>query len=402
MEASQDHVREVQDTSRQEAPIVNDHQRFTGINLPDGECGAWKSICGTESEDIRRIYQEVVGADPPDELIGEAKWLLGGAVFYGGSVKCRSLEEYRSWLQEKHGTDTPPPTSNGLRHDWRKARSAWLYPGDKNWLASHRMMLWEPQKIQGYLNHPEVRDNTHIIVCCNTGTRAELQEKPFNGLKNQDVVRDVFRQIIENDMAPIAWILSQEFFAQTLDGSHSKLLDHLEATCEMVADVCHIAVPMRELGDIYGGQRQKERNQVFRAMRKGAPLLPLACHERPLEQIPVGDFASVGGDVVSGLQCGFNTPTGGGNRPQDKVTSGGHTYDGACGFVESNGTRMDKWVLEGHIERHTNAVFEHSLPLVYEGQSWLPTRTLAEAKQRGEALLKHGASFDLSSGVGAK
>ena len=87
---------------------MNDHQRFTGIQLPEGESGAWKSLCGTESKDICRIYEEVVGVYPTDDLIGEAKWVLGGSVFYGGAVKCRSLDEYRAWLTEKHGLARQP------------------------------------------------------------------------------------------------------------------------------------------------------------------------------------------------------------------------------------------------------------------------------------------------------
>ena len=61
---------------------------------------------------------------------------------------------------------------------------------------------------------------------------------------------------------------------------------------------------------------------------------------------------------------------------------------------------MQQYVNDGHIlENHINAVFEHSLPLVYPNQSWGPTRTLEEAKVRGRILLQHGAEFDLSSGV---
>ena len=384
---------------------MNNHQRFTGINLPEGEAGTWKSLCGTESEDIRCIYREVVGVEPSDRLIGEAKWVMGGSVLYGESMKCRSLTEYRDWLTENHQALPPVENGNGLRHDWRKARSAWLYPGDETtWIASQRMMKWTPEKIHQYLTHPQVRDSTHIIICCNTGSRREIGEEPFDGLKNSNHVQAVFDQVIKHDMAPVAWCMSQEFFIQTLDRKHDRLLDYLEQTCQLVRDLCHFAIPFRELGEIYSGSAMPERNSMFKAMRRGGPSLPLAEHERGLTEVPVDDFRDVGGTIISGLQTSFSTPTGGNNRPQDQIMSpgGGHYYDGAAGFIQSNHDRMSRYASQGHIlEDHVNAVFEHSLPLVYEGQQWKPTRTLSEAQDRGRVLLKHGAAFDLSSGVPA-
>ena len=59
---------------------------------------------------------------------------------------------------------------------------------------------------------------------------------------------------------------------------------------------------------------------------------------------------------------------------------------------------MDRYV-GTQIERHTNAVGEHSIPLVYATQPWKPPRTLAEAQVRGKMLLKNGAAFDLSAGA---
>ena len=293
---------------------------------------------------------------------------------------------------------SPELISNGLRHDWRHARAAWLYPGDENWLASHRMMTWTSDRIQQYLDHPDVCDQTHVIVCCNTGTRTILNEKPFDGLKNPDKVRTVFQQIIENDKAPICWVMSQEFFIQILNRSHKKLLDYLKVTCEMVADVSQIVVPFREIGDIYDGHHMAERNEIFKEMRRGAPHLPLACHERSMEQIPVDDFKGISGDVISGLQTGFGTPTGGNNNPSDRIMHGDYTYDGAAGFVKNNSERMAGWQEKGRMERHTNAVFEHSIPLIYEGQPWKPARNIEDAQKRGKILLQHGAEFDLSSG----
>ena len=157
---------------------------------------------------------------------------------------------------------------------------------------------------------------------------------------------------------------------------------------------------MRELGDLFSGQHMAERNAIMKALRAGGPSLPIACHERPMVEVPVADFRNVGGDVISGLQCGFKTPTGGHNRKRDEVTSpdGKHTYDGACGFVAASKKRMDGYV-GTQMERHTNAIFEHSIPLVYAGQAWKPHRDLEEAQTRGAMILKHGAAFDLSAGA---
>lgn len=295
-----------------------------------------------------------------------------------------------------------PEPANGLQHDWRKAKAAWLYPGSKEyWIASHRMMLWTPEKIHQYLSHSDVKDMTHIVICPNTGSRNTTYEEPFNGLKHENHVRQVFEQVIAHNKAPILWCMSQEFFQQTLNRNHHVLLDHLKATVELVADLCHFAVPMRELGDIYGGRQMDKRNDIFKAMRKGSSTLPLACHERAMEEIPVNDFKNVGGIVISGLQTGFRSPTGGFGKSKDRLTSpdGKHSYDGSAGFIKSNGLRMAGYVKAGRMETHINAVFEHSLPLVYQGQSWLPTRSLNEARERGLVFLNNGAEFDLSSGA---
>ena len=299
--------------------------------------------------------------------------------------------------------DDPVPVANGLRHDWRTASAAWLYPGDPDyWIASHRMMGWTEEKIANYLAQPDLEGTTHIIICPNTGRRPATYEEPFNALgseANSRHARAVFEQVIAADFAPILWCMSQEFFIQNLSRNHGRLIDHLMETCALLSDLSQMAVPFREIGDIYGGSELPKRNDMFRAMRTGAPNLPLACHERAMEQIPVDDFAGVSGDVISLLQTGFGTPTGGQNRSVDRVEHGGHTYDGAAGFVEQSARRMADWQEKGRMERHSNAVGEHSLPQVYEGQTWGPTRTIIQAIARGHVLLDAGAAFDLSSGA---
>ena len=384
--------------------MANNHQKFTGIGI-EGP-GTWKSVCGTEAADIEAIWQDVVGDLPTENEIGEAKWLLGGSTYYGGEIKCASMESYRAWLQDKYtgGPEPapPPPKGNGLRHDWRTARGTWLYPGDRTyWLASHRMMTWNEAKLDAYLALPEiVTHSDHVVICCNTGSRAAIGERPFDALKNEQFVRAVFQRVIDADKAPVAFLFSQEFYTQELKKDFTKLLECVEKTTALIADLCNFAVPTHELGELFSGRFMKERNQLFRAMRKAAPNLPLAEHERPLVEIPVADFHGVGGDVISLLQVGFPTPTGGRNRPQDIVTSPNkeHSYDGGCGFVAANKLRLDRYV-GTQIERHTNAVGEHSIPLVYATQPWKPPRTLAEAKVRGRMLLHNGAAFDLSAGA---
>jgi|TARA_R110000824_G_scaffold132891_1_gene295462 hypothetical protein len=304
---------------------------------------------------------------------------------------------------ERNITPKTKTKPNGLRHDWRKARACWLYPGsDEFFISSQRIMHWEPEKINRFANHPDISDSTHVIVCPNTGARGSIWEKPYNALENsatEQHVRDVLRMLIEHDLAPILWCCSQEFFTQTLGGDVKKLTAHLKATVELCADLVQMACPTRELGDLFDGSHMEERNSLFKAMRAGSEKLPLAEHERSMTEVPVDDFRGVGGDVISGLQTGFNTPTGGSKRSADSVTDGGHTYDGAAGFIQSNGLRMAEWQRKGRMERHTNAVFEHSIPAIYRGQTWQPTRDLKSAQERGRILLKHGAEFDLSAGA---
>jgi len=290
----------------------------------------------------------------------------------------------------------------GLRHPWQKARAAWLYPGNREfWLASQRMMTWSEQKLAQYLNLPEIKDHsTHVIVNCSTGHRPYMRERKFSALKSPKRVERVLTQIIEADKSPICFLMSQEYFIQVLDASHRRLLDELEHVASLVQSIgCAFVIPFRELGEIYSGKHDglQRRTEMVQAMRKGCEL-PIAIHERGLVEVPVSDFNSTDGDCISLLQTSFRCPTGGKNRPEDRVTnpSGHHEYDGACGFIRSNYERMRDWQEKGRMERHTNAVGEHSIPHVFQGQPWLPTRVFGSAQRRGKKLLKAGAAFDLS------
>ena len=379
---------------------MNNHQRFTGYNIHGSNAhgrGTWRSLTG-DPTDIREIFCRIAEREPTEQEIGDALWRLGWSTLYGEAISCPTLADYERWLTSRY--QRADRTGNGLRHDYRTARGTWLYPGDREyWLASQRMMLWPDEKIDRYLELDPIRlDSDHVVICCSTGRRPALAEEPFDALANEARVRSVFERVIAHDKAPVAWLCSQEHYLQQLDGNHTKLIDKLEHTAALVADLSSFLVPMRELGDVYSGRYQQQRTDVFRAMRRGAPLLPLACHERPLEQIPVDDFAGLE-NVISLLQTGFDTPTGGRGRREDKVYMGSHVYDGAAGFVEANTLRMDRWQAAERIGNHLTAVGEHSIPLVWQGQPWKPTRTLADARRRGKVLLEHGAAFDLSAGA---
>ena len=352
-------------------------------------------------EEIGRVYASThEGKEAPPGAVRHILWRL---LFEKGrfpTLDVATMDWYR------RTDEVVKKKMTGLRHPWKKARAAWLYPGKREyWLGSQRMMRWTNETLDEYLALPEIKDHsTHVIVCCSTGKRPHMREEPFNALRDPDRVREVLDRIKSADKAPIAWLMSQEFFKQTLEGNYRRLIDQLRETAALVQDIgCSFIVPFRELGEIYGGKDLDKRNCMFRAMRKGAPDLPVAVHERGLVEIPVSDFADVDGDCISLLQTSFRCPTGGRDRPRDRVTSpdGGHVYDGACGFVRANGDRMHNWQIAGRMERHTNAVGEHSIPHVFDTQPWQPTRSFASAQRRGKRLLKHGAAFDLSGAAKA-
>jgi hypothetical protein len=362
-------------------------------------------------ERIRREYTETHNGERAKD--GQVRHILWRLLH-----ERHRFETVNDAVAEWHATQTATDAGlvaplNGLRHDWRKARATWLYSGygtakgDRSyWLASQRMLHWSPEKIDRYLKRPEVADHSsHVLINLNLGTRPAMAERPFWALKNSRSERRVIEtleQIIAADRAPICFLFSQEWFILEAKRDVQKMLSTVRHTIELVKDHCHIAIPCRELGDLWGHKDLDLRNSIFKTMRQSAPKLPLACHERPLCEVTAMDFRSVDGDVISLCQTGFKTPTGGRNRVQDRVTSpnGEHHYDGAAGFVRANGRRMRDRQLGGHMERHTNALGEASIPLVYRGQMWKPTRSLSNAKRRALRILRFsGASFDLSAGA---
>ena len=363
---------------------MNDHQRFTGINLPEGEAGTWKSLCGTESADIRRVYWDVVGVDPTESLIGEAKWLLGGSVFYGGAVKCRSLDEYRSWLLEKYADEDPPPVvGDGLRHDCRSMSAAILYPTSPQWLFSERVFSISTDDIDAYLATPEVVAVDGVPVTLNVGHKQSVRTLRYDSRANVDHTKAVLTKMIEADKAPIAFVSNPEFFWQQLNSKTGDYFDLCEFMGKEFAHLVSCFIMMWEVGKAFDGHHLEERWTSIRRLRMGTERagrgdVRIFQHERALEGIPRSDFKKIDQRYTgSALQTGFNTSLA------DSVA-----------FVKDN---VDRW---GRYEpRHTVVVAEASIPQVYAGQPWKPTRTFPEALTWSKAIVKGSrCSTDWSGG----
>ena len=114
-------------------------------------------------------------------------------------------------------------------------------------------------------------------------------------------------------------------------------------------------------------------------------------HERPLERIPVSDFSGVPPEITgSALQMGFP------NKLRGQLEGpGGHVYDGTLGFMEHNVERMGR-KMPGHVV----IAAEFAIPKVYQGQSWKPYTTFAEAQNIGRQFLAAGAVMDWNAGTG--
>jgi len=362
---------------------MNDHQRFTGINLPPGQSGAWKSLCGTESTDIRQIYHDVVGVEPSDELIGEAKWVLGGSVFYGGEVKCRSLDEYRAWLEEKHGAETPPTIGDGLRHDCRSMSAAMLYPASPQWLFSERVFSISDVDIEAYLDTPEVAAVDGIPVTLNVGHKQSVRTLRYDSRANVDHTKAVLTKMIEADKAPIAFVSNPEFFWQQLSSKTDPYFDLCEFVGKEFASLVSCFVMMWEVGKAFSGSNLEERWTSIKRLRRGTERagrgdVRIFQHERSLEGIPRSDFKKIDQAYTgSALQAGFNTSLA------DSVA-----------FVKDN---VNRW--RRYEPRHTVVVAEASIPQVYAGQPWKPTRTFSEALTWSKTIVKDSrCSTDWSGG----
>ena len=362
---------------------MNDHQRFTGINLPDGEVGAWKSLCGTESKDICRIYEEVVGAYPSDDLIGEAKWVLGGSVFYGGAVKCRSLDEYRAWLTEKHELDPLPPAGNGLRHDCRTMTAALLYPASPQWLFSERALSLTNWDIEEYLDTPEAMAVDGIPITLNVGYKDSVHTLRYDSRVNVDHTKYVLKKLIDADKAPIAFVSNPEFFWQQLNKQTAPYFDLCEFVGKEFGALVSCFVMMWEVGKAFNGDHLEDRWTAVKRLRRGTERaergdVRIFQHERSLEGIPRSDFKKVDQRYTgSALQTGFDT-----------------SLPDCVSFVKDN---VDRW--RRYEPQHTVLVAETSIPSIYVGQPWTPSRTFSEATAWSKAIVNGSkCSTDWSGG----
>jgi hypothetical protein len=289
--------------------------------------------------------------------------------------------------------DTRIHEGSGLRHGWRKPVGSYLY--GPNWLFASTWLHLSDEELSAYLASPEQLNATHVVVALSTGNRPAFHEIPFNCLESDHSrrrVRDRLKMIIDADKAPWVYLMSQEFFVQTLGSDHRRLLRQLEETMELVDGLCTHATPFREIGDIYQSDRLSERHEIFTTIRRASANTALAVHERALEQIPVSDLDNIPGPTVSALQTGFNVGLRNG-----QYTEGGHTYSGSIQFALSNAERMRSYQQHGRLDDHVSGVFEHSIPDV----GFTPHhRTFRQAYAYGRALIDAGVAYDMSGGAG--
>ena len=101
-------------------------------------------------------------------------------------------------------------------------------------------------------------------------------------------------------------------------------------------------------------------------------------HERSLEGIPRSDFKKVDQRYTgSALQTGFDT-----------------SLPDCVSFVKDN---VDRW--RRYEPQHTVLVAETSIPSIYVGQPWTPSRTFSEATAWSKAIVNGSkCSTDWSGG----
>ena len=268
-----------------------------------------------------------------------------------------------------------------------ETRCAFLY--EVPFLASARIMAMTDADRTSYLTDASTLGNT-VLVTLNQGDRAEIRALPFDAWHNQLRVVDVLQQIIAAGLTPIVVLTDQTYFTQTLKRSVDRFYDCLESCSALVAPVCSGVIGMWEVGEIFGDDEKgltvrRELNHRIRAgtVAAGVPTLRIGVHERGGHGIRAQDIPSTIGPSMSCLQTGFRM-----------------TQDDMVEFVSSNVTRMAGYAARGQIDPgHLVGVMEHSIPAVYEGQPWSPTRTSREAYAWGRRIIADGgAAFDWSGG----
>lgn len=408
--------------------MSNSHQRFTGININGSGrhgIGLWKSLCGTANDDIIDVYYEVTGNTPQDWEIGHAKWLLGASLWYGEPVQCADLDAYRSLLKKQEGAkdvstlsvsvpsfeprrervrveeigrEEEAVSSESLTerlHESTTMSAALLYPADKDWLFADRVFSLDNESIEAYLESPAVQAVDGVAVTLHVGSKSTIRSIPFDAREKPGHVRDVLKKIIRAGKSPICFVANPEFYWLTLDHHTDELFEVMEFSGREFSDLVSCFVVMWEIGKAFNGQRLNDRSRLVQRLRKGTEVsdrntVRIYMHERASEGIPRSDFKYVDTAYTgSALQCGFNTPL------REKYEGpDGHLYRGCVGFVKAN---VDRW--RGYDRDHAVVVAETSIPYVYQGQPWRPTRTFDEARAWSQTIVREsGCATDWSGG----
>ena len=266
-------------------------------------------------------------------------------------------------------------------------RCAFLY--ETPFLASARVMAMTEAERAAYLIEVNTLGNT-LIVTLNQGNRTEIRARPFDAWHNQNQTVDILNKIVSAGLTPIVVLTDQTYWTQALDKSVDRFYDCLESCAALVAPLCRGLIGMWEVGEIFGNNNQclavrRELNHRIRAgtVTAGVPKLRIGVHERSGQGIHAQDIPRSIGPSMSCLQTGF-----------------GMTLDEMVVFVKKNVRRMAGYASDGIIDPgHIVGVMEHSIPAVYPGQYWAPTRTHSEAVTWGQRLIRDGgAAFDWSGG----
>jgi hypothetical protein len=208
-------------------------------------------------------------------------------------------------------------------------------------------------------------------------------------------VRDVLKKIIRAGKSPICFVANPEFYWRTLNHNTDELFEVMEFSGREFSDLVSCFVVMWEIGKAFNGQRLNDRSRLVQRLRRGTEVsdrntVRIYIHERASEGVPRSDFKFID-PVYSGsaLQCGFNTPL------RDKYEGpDGHHYRGCVGFVKAN---VDRW--KNYDKDHAVVVAETSIPHVFQGQPWRPTRTFDEAREWSRTIVREsGCATDWSGG----
>jgi len=277
-----------------------------------------------------------------------------------------------------------PGTGNGLRHDPRRMTAALLYPASPDWLFSERALSLTDDALDAYLRTPTVQQLDAVPVTLHVGSKASTRTLPCDARQTPDRAHQVLQRILDADKGVIAFVHNPEFFQQTLQAQLTPYYALCETTGREFAAQVNCFVLCWEIGKIFSGQHLEERTTAIQRLRLGTAGagrgdVRIFQHERALEGIPRSDFARVDAAFTgSALQTGFDT-----------------TLPDAVAFVRDN---VRRW--RGYAPDHTVVVAEASIPFIYAGQPWSPTRTLDEARAWSATLVRDsGCATDWSGGA---